>query len=131
MNTIDRIHELLRECKIPVARLEKDCGFSNGYIRALRDGKLPADRLFKVADYLSVSPRWLATGETSTPYYPYKIASSFEEPLPITPYEQRLQDLIEVFRDMSDEGQRKVVAYAMDLFSTDKYKKFSEEQEQA
>lgn len=36
MNSVDRVKELCKEYKIPVSRLEKELGFSNGYISQLR-----------------------------------------------------------------------------------------------
>ena len=35
MNSVDRVKELCKEYKIPVSRLEKELGFSNGYISQL------------------------------------------------------------------------------------------------
>ena len=63
MNTIERIRMICKERKIPISRLEKDLGFSNAYIRGLSEGKIPADRLYKIANYLDLSPEFLLTGE--------------------------------------------------------------------
>lgn len=59
MNSVDRIKQICKERKIPVSRLEKECGFSNGYISQLRKGTLPADRLYKVAAFLGIEPALL------------------------------------------------------------------------
>lgn len=59
MNSVDKVKELCKEKKIAISRLEKDLGFSNGYIRGLREGKLPSDRLKAIADYLGVSIGYL------------------------------------------------------------------------
>lgn len=59
MNTVDIVKMLCKERKVPVSRLEKDLGFSNGYIGQLRKGTFPHDRLFKIADYFSVSVDYL------------------------------------------------------------------------
>ena len=59
---VDRIKYICKEKKIPIARLERECGFGNGYIGSLTKGNLPADRLFKVAKYLNVSTEYLAFG---------------------------------------------------------------------
>lgn len=69
MDCVERIKKLCAEKGIAIARLEKDCGFANGYISGLRRGTMPADRLQKVADYLGVSPSYLLTGEEHTGYY--------------------------------------------------------------
>lgn len=63
MNTVERVKELLKEKGISVARFERDCGFSNGYIRNIKKGLLPSDKLQLVADYLDVSVEYLITGE--------------------------------------------------------------------
>ena len=57
MNSVDKVKELCKEKKIAISRLEKDLGFSNGYIRGLREGKFPSDRLKAIAEYLGVSIR--------------------------------------------------------------------------
>lgn len=36
MNTVDRIKAICKERKIPISRLEKACGFANGYIGQLK-----------------------------------------------------------------------------------------------
>ena len=66
MNTIERVLNLLKEQGIAVSRLEKDLGFSNGYIRSLKKGTLPNDRLISVAEYLGVPAAYLAKGTEGT-----------------------------------------------------------------
>ena len=62
MDSIDRIRELCSARGVSIARLERECGFSNGYIRGMKDGKMSAERLKKVADYLGVTAEYLLTG---------------------------------------------------------------------
>lgn len=72
MNTVERIKAICKERGIAMSRLERECGFSNGYIQALRMGTMPADRLKKVAHFLDVSMDYLLTGEEAiedTGYY--------------------------------------------------------------
>lgn len=66
MNSVERVKELCKERKIPISKLEKDLGFSNGYIGQLRKGVFPSNRLILIANYLGVSPDYLMTGETSS-----------------------------------------------------------------
>lgn len=63
MNSVERVRAICKERRIPISKLEKDLGFSNGYIGQLRKGVFPADRLAAIADYLSVSPDYLMSGQ--------------------------------------------------------------------
>lgn len=63
MDTVERIKAICKERGIAISRLERECGFSNGYIRGLREGQMPSNRLFKVAEYLELSPDYLVTGK--------------------------------------------------------------------
>ena len=62
MNTVERIKAICKERKIAISRVEKECGFANGYIGQLKKGVLPDDRLNTVASYLNISPSFLSTG---------------------------------------------------------------------
>ena len=65
MTSVDIVKNICKERKIPISKLEKDLGFSNGYISQLKKGVFPADRLKKIADYFGVSLDYLMTGETN------------------------------------------------------------------
>lgn len=54
MNTVDRIKGFCKEKGVPISRLEKACGFANGYIGQLKKGSVPADRLAKIARFFDV-----------------------------------------------------------------------------
>ena len=69
MTTVDRIKQICNERRIPISRLEKACGFANGYIGQLKKGSLPDDRLVKIADYLGVTPEYIQTGTEPGEYY--------------------------------------------------------------
>lgn len=47
MNSVELVKSICKERKIPISKLEMDCGFSNGYVRKLKEGKFPSDRLLK------------------------------------------------------------------------------------
>ena len=69
MNSVERVKMLCKERRIPISKLEKDLGYSNGYIGQLRKGTFPADRLKKISEYLDVSIEYLMTGkETPVDY---------------------------------------------------------------
>jgi transcriptional regulator with XRE-family HTH domain len=63
MNSVERVKAICKERKIAISKLEKDLGFSNGYISQLRKGSFPADRLMAIAEYLGLSVDYLATGD--------------------------------------------------------------------
>lgn len=65
MNSVERVKSICKERKIAISKLERELGFSNGYIAQLRKGTFPADRLADIAAYLSVSTEYLLTGEAN------------------------------------------------------------------
>lgn len=69
MTTVDRVKAICKENKIPISKLERECGFANGYIGQLRKGTIPNDRLAIIAGYLGVTPEYLTTGEVREGYY--------------------------------------------------------------
>ena len=97
MNSAERARAICKERKIPITTLEKDCGFSNGYIASLKKD-LPGDKLFIVADYLCVDARWLVTGA-------YQIGSDS--------YTAAERNIIEKARYL-DENGLKTVNYIID-----------------
>ena len=62
-NSIQYVREICKERGIPVSRLEKDCGFANGYLNPQKLQKLPYDRAVVIARYLNLSIDYLLTGE--------------------------------------------------------------------
>ena len=82
MNSVDRVKNICKERKIPVSRLERDLGFSNGYISQLKKGTFPADRLNSIANYLNLSPQYIMTGqenETEQYYHDEETAQMAQE----------------------------------------------------
>jgi transcriptional regulator with XRE-family HTH domain len=59
MNSVDKVKAICKERKIPISKIEKELGFSNGYIGQLRKGTFPADRLALIANYLGVTTEYL------------------------------------------------------------------------
>ena len=54
MNSVEKVLAVLEERKIPVSRLERDLKFGNGYVRQLKKGSFPDNRLAMIANYLNV-----------------------------------------------------------------------------
>ena len=65
MNTVDLVKKLCKDKGIAISKLERDCGFGNGYIKGLKKGTLPGDRLAKISEYFGVSVSFLL-GESFT-----------------------------------------------------------------
>ena len=65
MNIVEIVKSICKERKIPISRLEKECGFSNGYINSLKNGVFPTDRLLKIADYFGVSIDYMLGNNSS------------------------------------------------------------------
>lgn len=55
MTAVDRVKQICKERSIPISKLEKDLGFSNGYIGQLKKGTLPDNRLRAIAEYFDVA----------------------------------------------------------------------------
>lgn len=57
--TTRRIRELCKAHNITVAKLERACDFSNGYITKSRVGAIPADKLLAISEYFQVDMAYL------------------------------------------------------------------------
>jgi len=64
-NSVQMVRDLCKARNIPIAKLEKDCGFSNGYLNPKKMSKIPYDRAVVIAEYLGVSANLILTGAES------------------------------------------------------------------
>ena len=55
MTTAEYIKKICKERKIPISRLESECGFSNGYFHNIKNGNIPSNKLYAVAMFLNVN----------------------------------------------------------------------------
>lgn len=99
MNSVERVRSICKQRKIAICKLEKDLGFSNGYIGQLKKGVFPADRLDAIADYLSVTPGYLMYGEETKENSPDEFVLTEGE-----------KDLIQLFRMIPVDQQPVVLA---------------------
>ena len=103
MNSIDRIKEICLGRGIAISRLERECGLSNGYIRNMKEGKMSAERLKAIADYLGVTSEYLLTGEPTDNYYINPETAEMAQRI----YENKdLRLLFDVARDVTPEQLR-------------------------
>ena len=54
MNAVGLVKEICKERKISIAKLERDCDFSNGYISKLKKEHFPVDKAQKISEYLGI-----------------------------------------------------------------------------
>lgn len=65
MNTVERVISICEERKISMHKLETTCGISNGYIKGLKKGFIPDDKLEPISNFLNLSMEYLRTGKES------------------------------------------------------------------
>lgn len=100
MNTVEKIMFWCKEKKIPVSRLEKECGFANGYLKKkLKSGNIPSDRLVIVANYFEM-PIQMFVDEIS----PEVEIADYKE-----------QELLRLFRMLSYEGKNAALERIEDM----------------
>lgn len=112
MNTVDFVKALLKERHIPLSRIERDLGFANGYIGQLKKGTFPSDRLFMIAEYLGVSPKYLESCGG---------AIEKTDPAPVLSDEEA--SFLALFRRLDSLDRAQVAGYVNGLLAGDKYKK--------
>lgn len=62
-NSVQYVRDICQKRKIPISQLEKDCGFSNGYLNPKKMTKIPYDRAKIISDYLGISISIILTGK--------------------------------------------------------------------
>lgn len=93
-NSVQYVRDVCESQNISISRLEKDCGFSNGYLNPKKMKKISYDRAVIIAKYLNISADSILNG-------PGKENSPSE--LMLTEGER---SLIELFRLIPEEKQR-------------------------
>ena len=105
------IKNFAKEKGTSAARIERELGFSNGYIGNVRNESLPYIRLLMIAEHLGVSPDYLWTCGRSSSDSSGSAISDFES------------SLISLFRNLSPIDQGKVYGYINGLLSSSMYEK--------
>lgn len=62
MTSVELVKKICKVRKIPISKLERELGYSNGYIGQLRKGTIPSDRAAEIAEYLNISLNYLVSG---------------------------------------------------------------------
>uniref|UniRef100_A0AAU8B1A4 Repressor protein n=1 Tax=Dulem virus 35 TaxID=3145753 RepID=A0AAU8B1A4_9CAUD len=68
-NGVEYVREMCKNKGVSISTLEKDCGFSNGYLNPKKLNKIPYDRAIKIAEYLDLDADYIATGKVKPKYY--------------------------------------------------------------
>ncbi len=120
MDSVELVKKICKERKIPISRLEKDCGFSNGYIRKLQEGKFPSDRLLIIAEYLNLPVSYLMTGEEkeeSPIYYTNEETARLAQEM----YEDEdMRSLFDMKRNMPPERFKAHIEFMKNLYDQEK-----------
>ncbi len=112
MDTVEFVKKLLKDRRIPLSRIEKDLGFSNGYIGRLRKGFFPPDRLSKIAEYLNVSEEFLLSCGVDVSTSARSVEISDDE-----------HELLSAFRQLDTYDRGQALGIIKGLLLSDKYKK--------
>lgn len=119
MNSVERVKTICKDRKIPISKLERDLGYSNGYIGQLRKGTFPNDRLKEIAEYLEVSIDYLMTGEEKQGYYlneeTAKLAQEMFE-------DEDMRSLFDMKRNMPPERFKAHMEFMKNLYEQEKGK---------
>ena len=99
MNTVERVISICKERKIPISRLEKECGMSNGYIKGLKKGTIPDDKLKKISEYLNLDLEYLATVEE-------------RHPIPVPKMTDEYYKLISIYSNLSETDRNYIMSLA-------------------
>ena len=112
MTVGDFIKTIAKEKGTSAAKIERDLGFSNGYIGTSRDSSFPYERLVKIAEYLDVSPEYLwSRGESASNSFYGPVLSDDESALLIA------------FRQLDEYDRGQALGIIKGLLLSDKYKK--------
>ena len=114
MNAVERVKAICKERKIPISKLESDCGFANGYIGQLRKGVFPDDRILKIAEYLNVSVDYLMTGKDVK-----FITETAKKDVLLTEMSSRIKEYALKLAEMPKEKQEQIMSI-IDMLSDKK-----------
>lgn len=103
MGTLSKIKELCESRNIAISRMEKDCGFSNASIKALRGEDVPFDRVVKIAKYFDVSLEYFISDSIYNKESATRMILSEEE-----------RDIIQSYR-LATEKEKNTVATVLDV----------------
>lgn len=112
MTIKERVKELCRNKGVTAAKLEKECGFANGYVSKLDKSTPTTKNMQKIADYFGVTVEYLMTGEMRDGYYLNQETANIAQQI----FENKeLSLLFDVQKDMSPEDLQAIYQMALAL----------------
>lgn len=118
MTIKERIKELCRNRGVTAAKLERECGFANGYISKLDKSTPTTKNIQKIADYFGVSVEYLMNGQTSDGYYINQETANIAQQI----FENKeLSLLFDVQKDMAPEDLQAIYQMALALKRKESY----------
>lgn len=112
MTSVEYVRMLCKEKNISIAKLERDLGFSNGYLNPKKMSSIPFARAEMIADYLGVNVSLiLNAGEQKDYYFDDETAKLAQELFE----NKELRALFDVQRGMSAEDLRALYGMALAL----------------
>ena len=108
MDILERIKQECYNREIPISRLEKACGFSNGYIRNLKKGTMPITKVKKVADFFGVTPDYFVRGEGEMEQYANAVSNEAIQAMKDNPL---MVDVILSFKDITRDQLFRLIGY--------------------
>ena len=105
-SSVQLVRDLCKENGISVAKLEKICGFANGYLNPKKMAKLPYDRAKIIAEHFGVAIEYILTGENKKSTPTVFGESAIYCDIKLTKAER---DLIQKFRRLDQRGQSAVL----------------------
>ena len=122
-NVANAIRDMSKIRKIPLKDILTDCKLGSNTISHMLHGKSIAfDSLAKIADCLNCSVDYLL-GRSDNP-------SSHKQVCAIAT-DEREQELLDIFRQLNENGQENIRNFANYTFDDDRYKKFEDLPKQA
>lgn len=64
-SSVQFVRDICQQRGIPISQLEKECGFSNGYLNPKKLSKIPYERALQISQFLNISVEMILTGEDS------------------------------------------------------------------
>lgn len=107
MNQVEKVKKMCKERGVRISKLEKDLGFSNGYIGQLKRGTFPADRLEKIASYFRVD-------------YHYFL-DDVSDPAAAAGLSDDETELLRLFRLLNSDGRAQALEQVENLAQLPKY----------